>query len=180
MRWQAERSRTGGRSKCFFLVGGGPLLLVPLDSQTQASYSQSAIHCHRATYGPTPVAQYQRRTSQQATLYGSMQSQSAFGSLPLGANPGADLGDYALSQQSTRSDTSERDRRSGIGFAPTSRGPSHINNYTGTAFAPTQPMAIAGRQPRRESFDSMYGFAMSPMNDDLGSREYEVRCRRCG
>ena len=175
MRWQAERSRAGGRSKYFFR-----LLVVPLGSQAKASYSQSVIHRDRVTYGPTPIAQHRRRTSQQNTFYGSMHSQSADGSLPSRANLGADLGDHALSRQSTRSDASERDSRSGTGFAPASRGLSHIDSYTGSAFAPTQPMAIAGRQPRRESFDSMYGFAMSPLADDLGSREYELWCCRRG
>ena len=100
-----------------------------------------------------------------------MQSQSAFGSSSSRVNPGASPAGYALSRQSTRSDMGDRDGRTETTFAPLSRTSSQVDSYSGTGSAATQPIAIAGRRPRRESFDSMYGFAMSPMADDLRLRE---------
>lgn len=120
-----------------------------------ARYSQSIIHRERAAYGPTPTALSQRRPSQQSTSYGSMRSQSAIGSLPSRTYTGPDP---AFNERETRSDAS---------FGPVSRTSSHVDNYTGTAYAPTQPMTIVGRRPRRDSIDSMYGFAMSPMIDEM-------------
>lgn len=162
MRWQAERARGGA---------GGMFMLWPFCysfalTAKQARYSQSIIHRERAAYGPTPTALSQRRPSQQSTSYGSMRSQSAIGSLPSRTYTGPDPG---FNERETRSDAS---------FGPVSRTSSHVDNYTGTAYAPTQPMTIVGRRPRRDSIDSMYGFAMSPMIDEMRHRGYELRrCR---
>jgi hypothetical protein len=68
---------------------------------------------------------------------------------------------------------SERDGRTDTGFAALSRTSTQTDDYSSTGYAATQPIAIAGRPPRRDSIDSMYGFARSPITDDLRSREYE-------
>lgn len=157
--------------------GFSGLLDVRLHSRPKARYNQSAIHRERAAYGPTPYGYNQRTRMRQDSSYGSMQSQSAFGSMSSRANLGASPGGYSLSRQNTRSDTGERDGSSGTGIVPVSRTFSQVDSYTGTGHATTQPIAIAGRQARRGSNDSMYGFARSPMTDDLRSRKYGSR--RC-
>ncbi|KAF7508835.1 hypothetical protein GJ744_008712 [Endocarpon pusillum] len=130
-------------------------------------YNQSAVHQARATYGPTPNAHYQRTSMQHNSSYGSMQSQSGFGHVSSRANMGTSPAAYPLARQNTRSDTDERGGRSIAGFAPISRTSSQAESYTNTGHATAQPIAIAGRHARRDSTDSMYGFARSPTSDDL-------------
>lgn len=150
------------------------LLVVRLVLNPEARYSESAIHRERTACGPTPNAYYQQRPSQQDPLYGSMQSQSAFGSLSSRANSGATSTEYSLSRESTRSDMDDRDSRSL--FAPLSRTSSQVDSYSNSGSASTPPIAIAARHSRRDSIDSMYGFARSPMADELRSRKYTDRC----
>jgi hypothetical protein len=43
-----------------------------------------------------------------------------------------------------------------------------------SGYPSSQPIPIAGGQQRRESNESTYGFARSPMADDLRQREFEM------
>jgi hypothetical protein len=101
-----------------------------------------------------------------------MQSQPVVGSMSSGASAGAGPGDCPLLPQSTRSETSERYGSPGTNFDPVSRIFSQIDSDTDIGHATTQPMAISGRLARCDSNDSMYGFARSPVADELRCRKF--------